>query len=529
MWVFGILSKLRESRLTVLSFCSGHDILRIHKGHRSADKPDEDQGDCEPPHSFHLLIGGGDQIYQDDVFDDVLSLHDWMYNIPYQRDREAHPWTEEMETSTDCFYFRNACLHFGTTVVGDAMARIPHLFVPDDHDLFDGFGSYPDHLQNCPVFQGIGKIATKEFLLFQHHTTPELAARDTGMVPASPNGPMGRPHGFNFVYNLSNTMSIVGLDNRTERQLDQVFYPQTLDALFARIEATIPITCQHLLVMQPVPMIFGDIGALERPLESFSKMVRKSKFWTELIAKCGFYKSEQLKYGEPQLLDDCVDHWTSHHHQLERQLLFAKFGQLARTRFLRVSWLTGDVHCAGFARMRTIGTTAETELYDPMTMYQVISSAIGNAPPPVLVRFLFEWTDGPPWGVFRKPAPHVAKAAPRVEHHAAKQNFFQKMRSKYAAQFVGRPIKQDPGHGQVILGRVEEGLVGIRCEDRLESISESSPFCPQVRIGELELVAGARGGQIHERDRETRRHMKRKLLRRRNWCEVSYSRKFLFH
>lgn len=24
----------------------------------------------------------------------------------------------------------------------------------DDHDIWDGWGSYPEHLQNCPVFQG---------------------------------------------------------------------------------------------------------------------------------------------------------------------------------------------------------------------------------------------------------------------------------------------------------------------------------------------------------------------------------------
>lgn len=24
----------------------------------------------------------------------------------------------------------------------------------DDHDIWDGWGSYPPYLQNCPVFQG---------------------------------------------------------------------------------------------------------------------------------------------------------------------------------------------------------------------------------------------------------------------------------------------------------------------------------------------------------------------------------------
>ena len=40
----------------------------------------------------------------------------------------------------------------------------------DDHDIFDGWGSYPDTLQNCPVFQGCYQAALRFYLLFQQHT-----------------------------------------------------------------------------------------------------------------------------------------------------------------------------------------------------------------------------------------------------------------------------------------------------------------------------------------------------------------------
>ena len=40
----------------------------------------------------------------------------------------------------------------------------------DDHDIFDGWGSYPDTLQNCPVFQGCYQAARRFYLLFQQHT-----------------------------------------------------------------------------------------------------------------------------------------------------------------------------------------------------------------------------------------------------------------------------------------------------------------------------------------------------------------------
>ena len=43
----------------------------------------------------------------------------------------------------------------------------------DDHDIFDGWGSYAMELQFCPVFQGVFFFARKFFCLFQQHTTPE--------------------------------------------------------------------------------------------------------------------------------------------------------------------------------------------------------------------------------------------------------------------------------------------------------------------------------------------------------------------
>lgn len=75
--------------------------MRIHKGQKKDEGADGDRSDdIEEPRPFHLLIGGGDQIYQDDVFDDVKELNSWMYKIPYQAEREAYPWSAELEHAT---------------------------------------------------------------------------------------------------------------------------------------------------------------------------------------------------------------------------------------------------------------------------------------------------------------------------------------------------------------------------------------------------------------------------------------------
>jgi hypothetical protein len=61
------------------------------------------------------------------------------------------------------------------------------IFVWDDHEIFDGFGSYPPELQNCPTFQGAYHQARWTYLLFQHHVTTEyLETLPSTTLPPSP-------------------------------------------------------------------------------------------------------------------------------------------------------------------------------------------------------------------------------------------------------------------------------------------------------------------------------------------------------
>jgi hypothetical protein len=44
----------------------------------------------------------------------------------------------------------------------------------DDHDLIDGFGSYPEALQTSAVFSSIGSVGYKWYLLFQSESLQSL-------------------------------------------------------------------------------------------------------------------------------------------------------------------------------------------------------------------------------------------------------------------------------------------------------------------------------------------------------------------
>lgn len=87
----------------------------------------------------------------------------------------------------------------------------------------------------------------------------------------------------------------------------------------------------------------------------------------------------------PELYDDLLDEWTHDAHIKERNTAIANFQKFAGRAKCRVTFLSGDVHCCGLSRFRTMPIKGQKELIpseDPRLMYQVISSAIVNMPPP---------------------------------------------------------------------------------------------------------------------------------------------------
>lgn len=48
----------------------------------------------------------------------------------------------------------------------------------DDHEIFDGWGSYPPHLQNCDAFASVFRLAKRMYAAFQLHTTVKTQKSD---------------------------------------------------------------------------------------------------------------------------------------------------------------------------------------------------------------------------------------------------------------------------------------------------------------------------------------------------------------
>jgi hypothetical protein len=119
-----------------------NDVLRKHK---------------ETP--FHVMIGGGDQIYNDNVRV-TGPLREWT-EIANPRKRKDYLFNEDLRQRCDEHYFNNYATWYGSEPFKHANASIPQLNIWDDHDIIDGFGSYTDHFMRCHVFRGIGGVAHK--------------------------------------------------------------------------------------------------------------------------------------------------------------------------------------------------------------------------------------------------------------------------------------------------------------------------------------------------------------------------------
>lgn len=64
-------------------------------------------------------------------------------------------------------------------------ATLSHAVELTIQQIIDGFGSYVDDFMQCDVFRGIGGVAHKYYLLFQHHLAPPVSSYTTGMVVSS--------------------------------------------------------------------------------------------------------------------------------------------------------------------------------------------------------------------------------------------------------------------------------------------------------------------------------------------------------
>jgi len=284
---------------------------------------------------FSLLLMGGDQVYADSIWGKVKSLSKWS-NLPRETKVKRNS-TKVMERQINSFYDQLYQDRWSSPDMSLMLASIPSVMMWDDHDIFDGWGSYPEDIQECDVYKCIFKYAKKYFECFQMRSI-----NNTSLISNSSSH-----YAFSFEFR---GYHILAIDNRSERTLSQVMSDYQWNDI-NNVLTNINSDCD-LLLMTAVPIVYRDF--------SFTEGAFDATPWEE------------------ELTDDLKDHWRAKEHQGERARLIMRLLDNSKQRCGRTVMLSGDIHigCLGVINDRT------TE--SPVKVHQVVSSGIVHPSPSMI-------------------------------------------------------------------------------------------------------------------------------------------------
>jgi len=213
---------------------------------------------------FHVMIGGGDQIYNDRCMQETKHFKEWLM-LKNPLHKHNAPFTAEMQDELETFYLERYAMWFSQGLYGMANSQIPMVNMFDDHDIIDGFGSYPSHFMKSPVFSGIGNVAFKYYMLFQHQSVVEETEKTEpswtlGLKP----GPFINEVSRSLFMFLGSKVALLAVDARTERTRDEVIREDTwkkiMDRCYGELEKG---KVEHLLVLLGVPIAYPRLVWLE--------------------------------------------------------------------------------------------------------------------------------------------------------------------------------------------------------------------------------------------------------------------------
>ncbi|WP_373766496.1 hypothetical protein [Glaesserella sp.] len=306
---------------------------------------------------FHLLIMGGDQLYLDSMWEDIKLMKKWIGMS--RQDQLKYRVPEKLDKEIESYYIHHYCESWlskdrnpwgaKTKTLDSAygMANIPTIMMWDDHDIFDGWGSYSKEMQQSPMFQRLFYHARRAFWVFQMQQCiedlPELTRQNNPYIRS--DDPLFEPitwsnqlkhdnlalplfdgqASFSFAYQIG-PLQIVVPDLRTERSVNQVLGPNTWSALhrwFGQIQDN--GSCRHLLFISSVPVVHPKLSLAEAFLDNL---------------------------GSDHVLDssadDLKDHWAHDNHEGERKRLAETLLRLAKEKKVKVTFVSGDVHVAAW-------------------------------------------------------------------------------------------------------------------------------------------------------------------------------------
>jgi len=201
---------------------------------------------------YHLLIHGGNQIYADSLWEACPFLGNWSQQEPDRRNQL--PFSQSMADQLMDYYFQTYCSQWQQPSVAAMLASVPAIMAWNEHDVFAGWGNYPDATQNSQIFRGIFQVAKRHGAFFQ-----------LGAVMRDPPECLWGAANMTFAQGFQlGDCGILTLDMRSERTRKRVFSDQTWEQLPGWINRFQGM--RHLLVVIGVPLAYPAMSWTERML-----------------------------------------------------------------------------------------------------------------------------------------------------------------------------------------------------------------------------------------------------------------------
>ncbi|KAL9650594.1 hypothetical protein ABK040_006395 [Willaertia magna] len=324
---------------------------------------------------YHLAVLGGDQIYNDGVFNIPSIKENWLQfkteRLGYKKiNKEIYlktQPTDEIRKDIENFYFNNYLNIFGHKMKR-FYSSIICISLADDHDYYDGKGSYDD----CPpMMQCIDKIATQFILLFQYHMSFDDLFENKQFFNRNALNIC------NVFYSFG--ISIMMIDTRSERTINQFVSKGNQELIRKKLmEVAKMKQVQKIYFVTGVPIIFPAITKLRKLVD----VLFNTSIDSNSILPWNFTK-ESLRYllnldspmGTLEARDDLIDHWSDKNHLKERDLFLEMLLEVVLKHKKQLTLLGGDVHTA------TSGSIKDKKTKNVL-ISQIVSSAFTSTPPP---------------------------------------------------------------------------------------------------------------------------------------------------
>lgn len=330
-----------EQPLIAYASCNGFSSAKLA---RDTDKPYrlwEKMAAQQGVTPFSLLLMGGDQLYADEIWESKKcpSLKKWS-DLDWDEQNKARV-SAAMAREVAGFYDWLYTDRWKDENMSLMFASIPSVMMWDDHDIFDGWGSYPKERQECAVFQEVFKHASRVFDVFQ--------------LRCSPRNRLNPAKAHRTLVLQFRDYHLVALDNRSERTMDRIMSEENWQDTKQWLSNLAGTKVLNLLVMAGVPVVYRSFATVEAVIDKTP--------WHEEIE------------------DDVHDHWSSRPHLAERMrlvMVLLNFLEQNKPNGCKAVLLSGDVHVGALGQIwyerKELGIT------------QVVSSGIVHPAPTT-----FQW------------------------------------------------------------------------------------------------------------------------------------------